>query len=75
METNRGLPLNVQVISCTLEELAENCKTTTKEIFKLLNLKGNVIVPLLGQLGSHRLNFCQFQESGGIKINMAFNLI
>jgi hypothetical protein len=39
METSRGLPVNMQVISCTLEELAENCKIITKEIFMRLNLK------------------------------------
>ena len=38
-ETSHGLPLNMQLISCTLEELAENCKTITKETFKFLNLK------------------------------------
>ena len=38
-EATKGLPLDVQLISCTLEELAENCKTITKETFKLLNLK------------------------------------
>jgi hypothetical protein len=38
METKKGLPLNIQVISCSLEELAENCKIITKETFKLLNL-------------------------------------
>jgi hypothetical protein len=40
METSRGLPLNIQVIGCTLDELAQNCKIITKEMFKLLNLKG-----------------------------------
>jgi len=39
METSHGLPLNIQVISCSLDELAENCKIITKGIFKLLNLK------------------------------------
>jgi hypothetical protein len=39
METSHGLPLNIEVISCTLEELAENCKTITKETFKFLNLE------------------------------------
>jgi len=39
IETNRDLPLNIQAISCTLEELTKNIKVITKEIFKLLNLK------------------------------------
>ena len=39
VETNRNLPLNIQVISCTLEELTKNIKIVTKEVFKLLNLK------------------------------------
>jgi hypothetical protein len=39
METKKGLPLNIGVISCSLEELAENCKIITKETFKLLNLE------------------------------------
>ena len=39
METRRGLPVNIQVISCTLEELGENCKIITKETFKRFNLE------------------------------------
>jgi hypothetical protein len=39
VETSRNLPLNIQVISCTLEELTKNIKIITKEVFKLLNLK------------------------------------
>jgi len=39
METINGLPVNIQMISCSLEELAENCKIITKETFKLFNLK------------------------------------
>ena len=39
METIQGLPVNLQMISCTLEELAENSKIITKEIFKILNLE------------------------------------
>jgi len=42
METRNGLPVNIQLISCTLEELAENCKIITKEIFKHFNLGGNL---------------------------------
>jgi hypothetical protein len=39
METKNGLPVNMQMIGCSLEDLAENCKIITKETFKLFNLK------------------------------------
>ena len=39
IETRNDLPVNIQVISCSLEQLAENCKTITKEIFKFSNLE------------------------------------
>jgi len=39
VETRNGLPVNIQIISCSLEQLAENCKTITKEIFKFANLE------------------------------------
>ena len=39
METNNELPVNIQVLSCTLDELAENCKMITKETFKQCNLE------------------------------------
>jgi hypothetical protein len=39
METKNGLPLNIHMISCSLDELAENCKIITKETFKLFNLE------------------------------------
>lgn len=39
VETDRNLPLNIDVISCTLEELTKNIKIITKEVFKLLNLE------------------------------------
>ena len=38
-EISKGLPLNINLLSCTLEELAENCKIITKELFKQLNLE------------------------------------
>lgn len=38
METRGGLPFNIQVIACTLDELAINCTLITKETFKLHNL-------------------------------------
>ncbi|PUZ26747.1 hypothetical protein GA0116948_102288 [Chitinophaga costaii] len=39
MEIKEGLPVNIRMINCTLEELSENCRIITKEIFKLLNLE------------------------------------
>ena len=35
METKNGLPINVDMITCTLNELGENCKVITKELFKM----------------------------------------
>lgn len=40
METLNDLPLNLKLITCNLEELAENCKLITKEVFKQRNLLG-----------------------------------
>jgi len=34
METKDQLPLNIKIISCTLNEMTENCRIITKEIFK-----------------------------------------
>lgn len=39
METAGGLPLNLKMKSCTLNQLAENCKLIAKELFKLNNLE------------------------------------
>jgi hypothetical protein len=39
MKTINDLPVNIQMISCPLDELAESCKIITKETFKLFNLK------------------------------------
>jgi len=39
IETINGLPVNMEMISCSLEDLAENCKIITRETFKLFNLK------------------------------------
>ena len=39
VETKNGLPVNLAVITCTLNELAENCRTITKELFKSENLE------------------------------------
>lgn len=38
METVNGLPVNMKMLGCTLEELAGNCRIITKEVFKLLNM-------------------------------------
>ena len=38
METANGLPLNLKMKSCTLNQLAENCKLITRELFKINNL-------------------------------------
>jgi hypothetical protein len=39
VEAKNELPINIQIISCSLDELAENCKVITKEIFKFSNLE------------------------------------
>lgn len=42
METqNNGLPVNLKLLSCTLDELMFNCRLITKEVFKFYNLKEN----------------------------------
>jgi hypothetical protein len=38
MEMREELPVNVKIIGCTLNELSENCRIITKEVFKLFNL-------------------------------------
>jgi hypothetical protein len=38
-ETINGLPVNLQVLACTLEELAHNTKIIAKETFRFLDLK------------------------------------
>jgi hypothetical protein len=39
IETVHGLPVNLEMLTCTLDQLAENCKCITKELFKLKNLE------------------------------------
>ncbi len=39
METKNNLPVNVKLLGCNLDELAENCKLITKEAFKLFALE------------------------------------
>jgi len=38
METVNELPVNINIISCTLKELMENCRIITKEVFTQHNL-------------------------------------
>jgi hypothetical protein len=38
-EINRNLPFDIQMIHCTLDELADNCRLITKNQFKKINLK------------------------------------
>jgi len=38
VEKRQGLPMNMQVISCTVEELGANVKFLTRELFKKINL-------------------------------------
>lgn len=39
VETVDGLPVNLQILGCSLEDLTHNCKIIAKETFKLLNLE------------------------------------
>ncbi len=39
VESINGLPVSIQMISCSLEELAENCKLITKETFRAINME------------------------------------
>ena len=34
IETKGGLPYNLKIISCTLDQLGANCRRLSKEIFK-----------------------------------------
>ncbi|KIC95026.1 hypothetical protein OI18_09090 [Flavihumibacter solisilvae] len=38
IESHDGLPVNLEIIGCTLDQLAENCKIISREIFKLKNI-------------------------------------
>jgi hypothetical protein len=38
VETVNELPVNMQMIACTLKELADNCKIIVRETFKIFNL-------------------------------------
>ena len=39
MESVNGLPVNMQMMTCSLEELSENCKIITKEVFRHYNME------------------------------------
>ena len=39
IEARDGLPVHLEVLNCSLNELSENCKLITKEVFKMLNLE------------------------------------
>lgn len=39
IESWEGLPKNLKVKSCTLQQLSENCRIITKELFKFGNLE------------------------------------
>jgi len=41
IETKQGLPKNLKVKSCTLQQLCENCGIITKELFKFINIEGH----------------------------------
>jgi hypothetical protein len=38
METVNNLPVNIHMLGCSLNELSENCRIITKEIFNAVNL-------------------------------------
>lgn len=39
LETEKGLPVSLDFITCTLNQLAENCRIITKELFILENFE------------------------------------
>ena len=39
MESANGLPANLEVLSCSLQELAENCSLITKETFRRFSME------------------------------------
>ena len=41
LETEKGLPVNLDFITCTLNQLAENCRIITKELFISENFQGS----------------------------------
>ncbi len=43
VEKRGGLPMNMDVISCTVEELGKNMKYLTRELFKRINLDNTLL--------------------------------
>ena len=43
VEKRDGLPMNMQVVSCTVEELGTNLKVLTRELFKKINLDDTLL--------------------------------
>lgn len=41
LETENELPANLDCITCTLDQLAENCRIITKKFFILENFEGS----------------------------------
>lgn len=39
METVNNLPVNLKMLSCTLDDLSYNCRVISREVFNLVNLK------------------------------------
>ena len=39
IEAEKGLPVNLDFITCTLDQLAENCRIITKELFISVNFE------------------------------------
>lgn len=39
IETVNGLPVNIKVLTCSLQELASNTMLITQEVFRLANLR------------------------------------
>lgn len=37
----RGLPMDIQMLSCSLDELGENCKLITKFLFSQIKVAGS----------------------------------
>ena len=42
VEMRNGLPIGLDMIGCTLNQLGENCKIITMELFKIYSLPQNV---------------------------------
>ena len=39
MESRNGLPVNIRMMTCDLDELQDNCRIITKEMFRVFNLE------------------------------------